>query len=915
MCLFFYWSVATGQQNQDDLITAEFKGILFEKVLEQIESSTRWYFYFDREDIKGLLINRSFDRAPLGDVLDQTLEGTDLKFSIDKVSKRVFITSGQQIQTDLPDGFFRKGSDVVVVKEERFIVDPFEENIRLPGKREDQLYEVGTKTRTIKAGTVQLFGQVRNRQTGEPVYGASLYIENPFIGASTDQFGNYTLSIPTGSHTLKVNSVGMVAEELRLIVYSSGRFDIDISENVVSLKEVEVNAGRDRNITQAQMGLERISMKTIRQVPMVMGEPDVLRVLLTLPGVKTVGEASTGFNVRGGAVDQNLILYNNATIYNPSHLFGFFSAFNPDVVDGVELYKSSIPSKYGGRLSSVLEVKPRYGNKKTFEGKAGIGLLTSSLSVEGPLGSGKTSYLAGVRGTYSNWVLNLLENANYRNSKGSFYDVNLNLTHELSEKSNLYFTSYISDDQFQLRSDTLFNYTNKNASLRWKYIFNDKLNSDFSAGISEYKYNISSEENPVNAFNLSFNIRQVNLQGDFNYSLHPKHTLNFGISSVNYKLHPGSFQPLGESSAIVTDVLEPEMGIESALYLEDQFEVSDKLSLNLGLRYSMYNYLGAKNVISYAPGLPRQEANILDTASYNAGEFIRSYHGPEYRLSLRYLISDDFSVKAGYNTLRQYIHMLSNTTAISPTDIWKLSDPNIRPQSGEQFSLGFYKNIRSGVIETSVEGYYKNIKDYLDYKGGAELVMNHAIETDVVNTEGKAYGAEFLIKKLRGKMNGWMSYTYSRTLLRLNDPVAGETINNGNWYPANFDKPHDFTFIGNYKFSHRFSISLNTTYSTGRPVTLPVAKYIYAGSERVYYSDRNAYRIPDYFRMDLSMNIEGNHKLKQLTHNFWTIGVYNLTARRNVYSTYFISERKTINGYKLSVFGTAIPFINYNIRF
>ena len=333
------------------------------------------------------------------------------------------------------------------------------------------------------------------------------------------------------------------------------------------------------------------------------------------------------------------------------------------------------------------------------------------------------------------------------------------------------------------------------------------------------------------------------------------------------------------------------------------------------MRYSLFNYLGPQNINTYAPGLPIEEGNRLNNVFYKKGDVIKTYHGPEFRLSARYSISDDFSVKAGYNTLRQYIHMLSNTASISPTDIWKLSDPNIKPQYGDQVSLGLYRNFKANTIETSVEVYYKRLKDYLDYKSGAVLTLNHHIETDVINTKGKAYGAEFLIKKLTGKLNGWIGYTYSRTLLKMDDPNASQVINKGNYYPSNYDKPHDFTLVGNYRFSHRFSISVNTTYSTGRPITLPIGKYFYAGSLRALFSDRNEFRIPDYFRSDVSMNIEGNHKIHQLTHSSWTIGIYNITGTENVYSTYFVSEKGTIKGYQLSIFGRAIPFVNYNIRF
>ena len=618
--------------------------------------------------------------------------------------------------------------------------------------------------------------------------------------------------------------------------------------------------------------------------------------------------------MRGGSADQNLILFNDATIYNPSHFFGLFSAFNPEVVKDVELYKSSIPARYGGRLSSVLNVNSREGNKKNITGSAGIGLLTSRLSIEGPLIKDRSSFILGGRTTYANWLLNLLPNQ-YKNSKASFYDLNLVISHTFNKKNSMYITGYASRDHFNLNSDTTYGYGNSNVSVKWKHVFNNKLNSLVTGGYDRYDYNISSNKLPLTAYKLSFDINQTYIKVHFNYYLNSKNTLDFGLNSMLYKLHPGSYQPVGQPSLVVPDKVAAQQALESALYVSDHYNINSSLSVDAGIRYSMFNSLGPQNVNIYAAGLPKTVDNIVAVQPYSSGNFVKTYSGPEYRLSMRYSFTDSFSVKAGFNTQRQYIHVLSNTTAVAPTDIWQLSDPNIKPQWGEQYSLGVYKNFKSNTIEASVEVYYKNIKNYLDYKSGAVLVMNHHIETDVIETKGKAYGVELLIKKLTGKLNGWISYTYSRVLLKMDDPTAGEAINHGMYYPANYDKPHDITVISNYRVTHRFSLSLNATYSTGRPITLPAGLYYYAGAQRTLYTDRNAYRIPDYFRTDFSMNIDGNHRIHQKTHNSWTFGVYNLTGRKNPYSVYYVTENGVVNGYKLSIFGSAIPFVNFNISF
>jgi hypothetical protein len=761
---------------------------------------------------------------------------------------------------------------------------------------------------------VTIAGYLRDAKTGEPVIGASIIIENSKSGVISDQYGYYSLSIVRGRNTLSIQSLGIRDTRRQIMVFGEGRMNIDLQAQVVALRNVTVSSEKPSPIRGMMMGVQKLDIKSIKQVPVIFGEVDVLRVVMTMPGVKSVGEASTGLNVRGGSADQNLILFNDATVFNPSHFFGMFSAFNSEVVKDVQLYKSMIPAKYGGRLSSVLEINSREGNKKEITGSAGIGLLTSRINIEGPIAKDKTSFIFGARTTYANWMLKLLP-AEYKNSQAGFYDFNLNISHEINKKNNLYFTGYLSKDRFNLNNDTTFGYGNQNVSVKWKHVFNNKWYSIVAGGYDRYHYDISSNKNPVTAYQMKFDINQTYFKAHANYYASSKQTIDFGFSSIYYKLHPGTYTPFGAASLVKPNEVQTEQALESALYIGDKFSFTPDFSVEGAIRYAMYSFLGASTVNNYATGIPKTENNKLGTTTYGAGDRIQNYGGPELRISARYILGENFSVKAGYNIQRQFIHVLSNTTAIAPTDIWKLSDNNIKPQYGDQLSLGLYHNFKSNTIETSIEFYYKNIKDYLDYKSGASLVLNHHIETDVVSTKGKAYGVEVLLKKSTGKFNGWFSYTFSRTLLQMNDTTQGTPINNGAFYPSNYDKPHDATFVGNYRVSHRFSLSLNMTYSTGRPITLPVGSFYYAGSERTLYSDRNTYRIPDYFRTDIAMNIDGNHKVNQKFHNSFSIGVYNLTGRKNAYSVYYVSENGKVNGYKLSIFGSAIPYINYNIRF
>ncbi|MBC5994662.1 TonB-dependent receptor [Pontibacter cellulosilyticus] len=915
--LLLWVSVASGytQQLNEPLVTGNYSNASFKSFVQDLEAKTAYTFYFDPAAVDSITVDFSVNAKSLSQVLNQALQGTNLHFAISK-QKQVFITKGRPILTSLPENFFDKGSAIVGEKQPQFAAEQYmpQQESRKKAASEIKLYEIGTSN-SNKTGKANLAGTLRDAMSGEPIIGAYVYIESPAIGTASDQYGYYSLTLPLGRHELKIRGVGLKNSRRQIILNGDGRLDIEIEEDVRSLKEVLVEAEKDRNVSGLQMGMERLDIRTIKQVPTAFGETDILRVVLTLPGVKSVGEGSTGMNVRGGSTDQNLILLNNATIYNPSHLFGFFSAFNPDVLKSVELYKSAVPAKYGGRLSSVLEITAREGNKKQFTGSGGIGLLTSRLTLEGPIKKDKTSFLVGGRTTYSDWLLKQLPNKSFNNSEASFYDVNAHISHEINDKNSLYFTGYLSKDRFKLAADTLYRFRNQNASIKWKHNFHNQLYSVLTGTYSHYSYDISNEGNAVNAATLTFGIDQTGLQADFNYFPNAKHTVDFGASSILYQVSPGSLMPNNSESLIIPDEIQREKALESAVYISDRYDVSQRLSLSFGLRYSVFNALGPRDVFTYAPGVPKTETTMADTVSYGSGKTIATYHGPEFRFSARYGVADNSSVKLSYNRLRQYVHMLSNTASMSPTDTWKLSDSNIKPQVGDQVALGYYRNFRANTIEFSAEGYYKWMQDFLDYRSGASIIMNHHIETDVANAEGKAYGLELMLKKATGKLNGWVSYTYSRTLVRINDSSTSEIINRGEYYPGNFDKPHDFTLISNYRFSQRFSTSLNFTYNTGRPITLPLAKYYDGETQRILYSDRNQYRIPDYYRLDFAMNIEGNHKIQKLAHSSWTLAVYNLTGRKNPYSIYFKSENGKIRGYKMSIFGQPIPTITYNFKF
>ena len=664
--------------------------------------------------------------------------------------------------------------------------------------------------------------------------------------------------------------------------------DVRDEASVVTLRSAVVTAESRMQHRTSQLGVEIVRANTIKNVPVVFGESDALKVIMTLPGVKSVGEAAGGFNVRGGSTDQNLILFNGGTVYNPNHMFGILSAFNTDVIKGMELYKSSIPAEYGGRISSVLDINGRDGDPRKFKGSLGLGLLTSRLQLEGPIVKDKTTFIIGARTTYSNWLLRLLpSNSAYAGGKASFQDANLGLRHKFNERNTLHAYGYFSRDKFSFSGDTTFRYRNVNGSLKWHSILSENLSMTATAGYDSYHYSLEDSYSPYTSYRLSTAVDQEFAKLQFKSTVSESHTLGYGLAATRYDLNPGDYQPTGDSSLVEARFLDRERALEAAAFLSDTWKVTDAFTTDLGIRWSQFYRFDDKS----------------------------TYGGPEFRISGKYSFNDFTSVKAGFNTMRQYIHMISNSINVSPTDSWRLSSSKIRPQTGWQAAAGFYRTLMDGTVDVSLETYYKRVKHYIDYKSGAVLVMNENLADDLIETENRSYGVELMVKKTLGKLNGWVSYTWSRSQLREMEDRGVLTINRGEWYNAAYDKPHDVKVVGNYKFTHRYSLSVNLDYSTGRPVTVPVGRYYYSDGLRLVYSDRNSYRIPDYFRLDLALIVEPGHYLKQLTHMSFTIGCYNVTGRKNPYSIYYTSDGNRVTGHMLSVFAVPVPYVNFNLKF
>ena len=822
--------------------------------------------------------------APKEQFLERAMDELRAKgYFVSEYDGAWFVSRSKGLVQDLPTGYFDRGGSTRDNGELLRLIEDQNTMVTFQNK----VYEIGEKVEG-RTGKAIVSGYVHDVSSGEPLTGVAVYDERSGAYSLTDAYGLYRISLPIGEGILNFSGYSMDDLHLNVIVYGEGGLDVVMKEKVTSLKGAVVSAESRAAHRDARMGIERIRIDEIAKVPAAFGEADILKVVLTLPGVKTAGEAATGFNVRGGSVDQNLILFNDGTIYNPSHFFGIMSAFNTDVVSEVELYKSSIPAEFGGRISSVLDIRGREGNSNKVTGSVGLGLLTSRINLEGPIGK-NTTFIVGGRTTYSDWLLKLLpSSSNYSGGKASFNDANIGISHRINSKNSLHANGYWSRDGFSFSGDTTFRYSNISASLKWRSDFSDRHSMELTLGADRYDNSHDNTFNAWEAYTLDTEVNQAYAKLRFKSLAGTSHSLVYGINVLLYDLDPGTLTPFGEVSRIVQRSLDRLHAVEPALFAGDTWTVNDRLSVDGGVRLSAFK-------------------------GFTHGGM---YGGPEYRVSGKYSFTPGFSVKAGFNSMRQYIHLLSNSSSISPMDTWTLSSERIKPQTGWQGAGGLYWTVADGKVDLSLESYYKRMSNYLDYKSGAILIMNDDLEDDLVETRGKAYGIEFMVKKGIGKLNGWLSYTYARTFLQEMEDRGIYTINGGAWYPAPHDKPHDLKLVGNYKFTHRYSLSVNVDYSTGRPVTVPVGKYVYAGGMRFAYSDRNAYRIPDYFRMDLALNIEPSHYLRQLTHMSVTLGVYNVTGRRNAYSVYYTSSRNMgVSGHMISVFAVPVPYINLNLKF
>lgn len=883
------------------------------EILNEIEAKTDYRFYYAESWLSATTLDKNYENMLVEEILADVFENTELNFYISP-DNRIILTRNNRIYSDLPEGFLDvEMKEAVVEKAENLSVPALYGRVKQQSITSAETVRIGKERSGTRQERFVLSGKVMNAQTGNPIPDAAVIARDLRIGVVTTAAGTYEIELPSGLNVVEVSALGTAGGLKNVIIYSDGNLDFEVAESVEQLDEVIVQGDAIRTIEDTSTGNTRIGAEASKNIPLVLGERDVLKVATTLPGVTTAGEGAAGFNVRGGKTDQNLILLDNAVLYNPSHFFGFFQAINPFSIKDLNIYKGSIPAEYGGRLSSVFEISSKDASTEKVKGEVSIGPVTGNAVIELPVIKDKAGILLGARGAYSDWVLKALKDEQLQDSQASFYDVIAKYNHRINEDNQVSLTGYSSGDLFSITSDSLFSYNNRLLSLRYNRKLSEKSSGSIIVNNSQYKFNIDFDGSVNANFEQGFQIDETELKAQFNYLFNDAHNFNYGISGKLYSVLPGEIQPRGPNDIIQSLSIPKEKALEAALFISDNMKISDRLQFDLGVRYSFYSAIGPSEQRIYREDLPKSESTVVATEVYEGNDFFQTYGGPELRASARYLLNDSLSVKASFNNTYQFIHTLTNNTTVSPVDTWKLSDSNIKPQQANQFALGIYQNLRD--YELSLEGFYKNQNNITDFKTGAQLQLNPNIETEILQGEGKAYGVELLIRKNKGKLNGWLGYTYSRSLFQLDSEFQEERVNNGEFFPSNFDKPHDLSLVLNYKLTRRFSFSGNFIYQTGRPVTFPVGNYEFDGNEFVLYSDRNQFRIPDYYRLDLSLNIEGNHKVKKFAHSFWSISVYNVLGRNNPYSVFFVSQDGEVKALQSSIFAIPIPSITFNFKF
>ena len=775
---------------------------------------------------------------------------------------------------------------------------------------------------TLAQEKITLSGTVYDNLNNETLIGVSIYFPELNSGTTTNEYGFYSITIPKGTYTLQIRYLGYntLIKSTSLLEKTTSNFNLkEASEN---LDEIIIESNIEKlNLKTPQMSVNNLNASTIKQIPVVLGEADIIKSLILLPGVTSAGEGASGFNVRGGAADQNLILLDEAIVFNSSHLFGFFSVFNPDVIKNVKLYKGGIPAKYGGRLSSVLDIYQKEGNSKDFNVTGGVGLVSSRLLIEGPLKKEKISFLIGGRSSYAHLFLPLFDNDN----KAYFYDLNTKINYRIDDRNSVFFSGYFGKDVFGISDNFVNTYGNKVGNLRWNHLFSDKIFSNLSLIYSDYFYGLILD---FVGFEWDSGITNYNLKYDFNHYISEKVKLSYGVNTIYTKFNPGEIIPNRADSGIVAEKLIDKYANEFATYIDAEHKITDDFRLQYGLRFSNFTRLGQDELNTYANDeaviyneefKKYESAEAIGTERFKRKDVIRSFNNFEPRVSMSYTLNNSTSVKASYNRMAQYLHLLSNTASPTPLDVWAPSGKFIKPQLLDQYAIGYFKRLKDGKYTLETEAFYKDIQNRIDYINGANLVANNEIETVILNGKARAYGLEILFKKNEGNFQGWIAYTLSRSEQLTAGRTANEPgINNNEWYSTPFDKTHDFSINASYQLNEKWKFNSNFVFQTGQPANYPVGQYEVQGLNVPIYDDnrRNADRLPAYHRFDISATLTPEKNRERTWQGEWVFGIYNVYGRQNAASLAFRQNQETFRNeaVQTSIFGI-VPSVTYNFKF
>jgi len=884
--------VLYAQETEDIKVSGIYKEQPLKDFLNDLESKYNLHVFYKDTWVKGQTISVSFNETPLLRALNTIFHENELGFEI-----------------------FQK-NDIVVFKramDTRSGIDQL-----------SQILVVGNPVNVGRYKSAILSGRILDGKTGEPLIGAVIYNNKLQKGASSDSKGNFRFEMPTGEQQLSLSFIGFQSSTAKIRLIEDGQAEFQLFEETHNIEEVTV-VGEEADLPKAQMSMVQMTSKELKQLPALMGEVDVLKGLTMLAGVQTVGELSSGFNVRGGNTDQNLILVNGSPVFNSSHLFGFLSLINPDVVEDIRLFKGGMPVKYGERVSSVMEVDFKDGNDETLSAYGGIGIINSRLTLDGPLTNNKKlRIVAGGRSSYTNWILKKIPDLDISNSITNFYDLSGKLTYKFNAHNQMSAMGYVSNDEFSTSSQSITNYGNLLGNFNLHTRYGEKLFGELDVSHSEYDYRLTdyADDTPTDAYYLDNKLEYSS--GAYNLKYHPeaRHNVEAGFKVVHNIINPGEISPANDLTVIESQIMNKEKLMEWAVYAGDEFQVLPNFSIVAGLRYSWFKNIGTPVVYLYDPDQPKTSETVIDSLTFGKNDVSASYSGFEPRFSMNFDLGLSTSLKFNYQRTRQYVFQLSNNAVISPAETWKAADYHLKPLICDQIALGLENSSWLKQVNLKGEVYYKNLQNLIEYKNGAKLIMNEHIETALIPTRGYSYGIELSAQKNTGRLTGYVSYVFSRTMRKNVSDYDEENFWDGDYYPSIYDKPHDFSLTGTYNLSRRWRVSGNFVFISGRPITLPEIKYQFAGENLVYYSERNKYRMPPYNRLDLSITYDENLRKKRMWKGSWTLSVYNVYGRNNPYSVYYKKSTRDASNdyrqysmYKLSVIGVPIPSLTYNFRF